>query len=62
MPLSSFDQKEPGWQFKAFHWSNTQALWEDDNRIKRARLDWSPAESKHELPERLKISVGYQSL
>ena len=53
-PLSSFDKSISGWQFKAFHWSNTQALWKDDNQFKNGRTDWSPLESKHELPERFK--------
>jgi hypothetical protein len=54
VPLESFDKTDPNWQFKAFHWSNMQPLWRDDNRIKWHRLDWTPAESKHPLPERLK--------
>jgi hypothetical protein len=51
IPLSSFNLTDPEEQKKAFHWSNTRALWKDDNRNKGARLDWTPAESKHPLPE-----------
>lgn len=54
VPIDSFDKTDPNWQFRAFHWSNTQALWADDNQSKGKRPDWSPSESKHELPERLK--------
>jgi hypothetical protein len=54
IPLEFFDKSDPSWQFTAFHWSNTQALWRDDNRTKSHRLDWSHTESCHELPERLK--------
>jgi hypothetical protein len=53
-PLSGFNLTDPEEQKKAFHWSNLQPLWRDDNRNKWKRLDWTPAESKHELPERLK--------
>jgi hypothetical protein len=54
LPLESFDKTDQNWQFKAFHWSNIQPLWANDNRDKWYRLDWSPLDSKHELPERLK--------
>jgi hypothetical protein len=51
LPLDSFDKTDSSWQSKAFHWTNLQPLWKDDNSAKRARLDWTPDESKHELPE-----------
>src|ERR1017187_9485912 len=53
-PLSGFNFTDPEEQKKAFHWSNTRALWADDNRKKWDRLDWTPAESKHPLAEWLK--------
>ena len=54
VPLASFDLSDPEQQKIAFNINNIQPLWEDDNRKKWDRLDWSPSESKHELPERLK--------
>jgi hypothetical protein len=53
-PLDSFDLSNPEQQKIAFHHSNLQPLWADDNHKKNNRLDWTPAESKHPLPERLK--------
>lgn len=55
VPLVSFDKNDPNWQFKAFHYTNLQPLWKEDNEKKNNRLDWTPQESKYELPERLKI-------
>jgi flavodoxin len=55
LPLEMFNKTDPDWQFKAFHWSNTQALWKDDNNKKRYRRDWTPLESKHTLPYRFQI-------
>ena len=55
VPLDAFDRTELNWQFKAFHYTNLQPLWFVDNGKKGARLDWSPSESKYELPERLKF-------
>ena len=52
-PIASFDKSDPLWQFKAFHYTNLQPLWKNDNKTKLDRLDWTPAESKHTLPERL---------
>jgi hypothetical protein len=52
VPIESFDKSDPNWQFKAFHWTNLQPLWADDNLRKSNRLDWSPSESIHKLPER----------
>ena len=57
IPISAFDLKDPKQQELAFHYTNIQPLWADDNRSKGKRLDWSPLESKHELPERLKNSI-----
>ena len=54
VPVSSFNQSDLDWQNKAFNYKNTQPLWKDDNARKAARLDWSPSESKHELPETLR--------
>jgi hypothetical protein len=56
IPVSAFDKSNPDWQFRCFHWTNLQPLWKDDNGCKAARLDWTPSESKHELPDRLKVS------
>ena len=53
-PLADFDLTIPSQQMEAFHYSNLQPLWKEDNRVKADRLDWTPAESKYELPERLK--------
>lgn len=50
IPVNSFDKTDPNWQFKCFHYTNLQPLWEDDNKSKDDRLDWTPTESKHELP------------
>jgi hypothetical protein len=54
IPIASFDKNDPNWQYKCFHYTNLQPLWHDDNHVKRDKLDWTPAESKHELPERLR--------
>ena len=63
IPIDSFDKSDLNWQKKAFHWSNTQALWEKDNCTKRHRLDWSPLESVHELPDRFKrLSKSYWTI
>jgi hypothetical protein len=51
-PIESFDKTDSDWQIKAFHWSNLQPLWADDNLAKAHRLNWSPTESKHKLPAR----------
>ena len=62
-PLSSFDLTNPEEQKRAFHWSNTQALWGDDNYKKNNRLDWSPLESRFKLPERLsRLEKSYWSI
>lgn len=53
-PCSDFDLSNPEQQKACFHFSNWQPLWADDNGTKLDRLDWSPHESKHSLPERLK--------
>lgn len=58
IPIEAFDKNDPLWQFKAFHYTNLQPLWWEDNNVKLARLDWSPAESKYELPERLKVQLA----
>jgi hypothetical protein len=54
MPLSEFDLTDRNQFLEANHYTNLQVLWKDDNGTKRNRLDWSPLESKHELPERFK--------
>jgi len=54
IPVDHWDKTDPNWQFKCFHWTNLQPLWEDDNGHKASRLDWAPIESRHELPGRLK--------
>lgn len=53
-PCADFDLTDPEQQKQCFHWSNWQPLWADDNGIKSDRLDWTPHESRHSLPERLK--------
>lgn len=55
IPIDAFDKTDPDWQFKCFHYTNLQPLWWADNHTKSNRLDWTPKESKYELPERLKI-------
>lgn len=52
-PCNSFDLLQPQDQQACFHYSNYQPLWGDDNARKGARLDWTPAESRHVLPMRL---------
>lgn len=54
IPVNSFDKTDPDWQFKAFHYTNLQPLWFKDNSTKFSRLDWTPAESTYELPDRFK--------
>lgn len=56
-PIDAFDKTDPNWQYKAFHYTNLQPLWYKDNNKKLARLDWTPQESKYELPERLKAHL-----
>lgn len=59
-PLDSYNLLDPAQQKDAFHHTNIQPLWWDDNLIKHNRLDWSPLESQHELPERFKRETkGY---
>lgn len=53
-PCSDFDLSDPEQQKICFHFSNWQPLWADDNGMKLDRLDWTPHESRHSLPERLK--------
>lgn len=53
-PCADFDLTDPEQQKQCFHWNNWQPLWADDNGIKSDRLDWTPYESRHSLPERLK--------
>src|ERR1039457_5195253 len=50
VPISHFNVIDPEEQRIAFHYSNLQPLWGDDNRIKLDSLDWNPSKSKHELP------------
>lgn len=45
-PLCKFNLLEESEQIAAFHWTNLQPLWAEDNMAKKARLDWTPAESK----------------
>jgi hypothetical protein len=52
VPIDSFDITIKEEQYKCFNYKNLQPLWEDDNCSKGDRLDWTPAESKHPLPER----------
>ena len=56
IPLASFDLTDREQFLIANHYTNLQALWADDNAFKRDRPDWSPSESKHELPERFKTT------
>jgi hypothetical protein len=56
-PLDEFNKSDPEWTKNAFHWSNTQALWYDDNAHKGALIDWNPTGSDHELPERFKREI-----
>lgn len=56
-PVDAFDKNNPNWQFECFHYTNLQPLWWADNRTKSNRLDWTPQESKYELPERLKAHL-----
>lgn len=45
-PLKEFRILDEAEQKAAFHYTNLQALWGVDNLSKKARLDWTPAESK----------------
>ena len=54
VPIESFDKSDRKWQIRCFHYTNLQPLWFEDNGVKQHRLDWTPAESVHGLPERLK--------
>ena len=45
IPLASVQTE--GETLRLCHFSNLQPLWGDDNLIKNARLDWTPAESQH---------------
>ena len=45
IPLASVQTEEE--TLRLCHYTNLQPLWGDDNLIKRDRLDWTPAESKH---------------
>ena len=40
IPLHSFNLKDPKEQLKAFHYSNCQPLWAEDNMAKRGKLNW----------------------
>jgi hypothetical protein len=58
VPLSAFDLTDREELLIACHYSNLQPLWEDDNKSKNARLNWTPAESKHPLPDWIKNDPG----
>jgi thiol-disulfide isomerase/thioredoxin len=61
VPLNYFDLSNKEEQRVAFHYTNLQPLWGDDNNTKRHSLDWTPIKSKHELPEwYIKNPVSYQ--
>ena len=53
-PLAAFNLEDREQLLGAVNYRNLQPLWKDDNRAKSNRLDWTPAESVHELPERFK--------
>lgn len=53
VPRARFDLSNPEQQAACFNYRNQQPLWKDDNAAKYARLDWTPAESRHVLPMRL---------
>jgi hypothetical protein len=57
IPLASAATEEE--LVKLNHYTNLQPLWWDDNYNKSDRLDWTPALSKHELPERLRGEECY---
>ena len=44
-PCSSFDLTKEKAQFKCFHYSNLQPLWESDNCAKGDNIDWKKDES-----------------
>lgn len=45
-PCADFDLTDPDQQKICFNYKNMQPLWAEDNLAKKARLDWTPAESK----------------
>ena len=57
LPVVSFDLTAEEGQRKVNRYDNLQPLWPDDNVSKQGRLNWSPLESKHELPDRLRYLV-----
>jgi len=56
-PLSKSDLCSRDSFLAANHFTNVQPLWKDDNENKLDRLDWSPTESVHEFPERLRYLI-----
>jgi hypothetical protein len=40
IPCANFDLSVEENQYKCFHYSNTQPLWQIDNFEKKAKLDW----------------------
>ena len=55
IPIVEFDLSKSEDQRRCFHYTNLQPLWAHDNISKNDRLDWTPAESSFEKPERLKL-------
>lgn len=41
-PIAAHDLTDPDQQRVAFHFTNLQPLWREDNQKKSARLDWKP--------------------